>query len=336
MKHFKKTSTLYVYQDDHKELKKEFENTHANIYEGFYGRNIFMHIKKLLTIIDTHNIDIIQTQFTMGETLGYLIKLFRPNVKFVVAFVGPFEPKGFKKSLTQFFYKKVDNFVFISDYIKNEKMKQFPILNLKNTNIIYNGTHQRIETDDKIIDMKEISLFSISGLVDWKNIDVLIEAVNLLVNKQNLKNINLYVAGDGPERNNLEIKIKKYLLQNNVYLLGYQKNIGKLLNTCDIYVHPAYAEGFGIAIAEAMIAEKPIIVSNKGALPELIINNESGFVVQYDDANAWAEKIKFLISNESTRNTFGKNAKNRADKLFSVEEYIKNYEDLYKKLMNKK
>lgn len=336
MNHFKENSSLYIYEDGYRDLKSEFEKSNAHIYEGFYGKNIFLHIKKLIKIIDTHNIDIVQTQFTMGEMLGYLIKLFRPKIKLVIAFVGPFEPKGYKKNLTNFFYKKADSFVFISNYVRSEKINQFPILKKANTNIIYNGTHRRKNTNDKIIELKKISLLSVSGLVDWKNIDVLVEAMNLLVNEDFFKDIYLYIAGDGPERSNLENKIKKYSLENNIYLIGYQKNIGKLLDTCDIYVHSAYAEGFGIAVAEAMMAGKPLIVSNKGALPELIVNNESGFIVEYNNPKDWANSIKALYNDENLRLRFGIEAKKRAYELFSVNKYIENYNKLYLGLLDKK
>jgi len=92
VKYFKEDAALYVYNESYSEFKFQFEATGAAVYEGFYGRNLFLHLKKLLTIIDKENINIVQTQFTMGETLGALIKVFRPKVKLVTAFVGPLNP----------------------------------------------------------------------------------------------------------------------------------------------------------------------------------------------------------------------------------------------------
>ena len=330
LKHFREKGSLYVYSDSYKEFKPLFLETNASIYEGNYGRNIFLHIKELLKIIDKEKIEIVQTQFSMGETLGFFIKLFRPHIKLVVAFVGPFEPQGLKKKLVNFMYKKVDAFVYISNYVRNEKSSQFPILLEKKSKIIFNGTHKRAITDDEYPKMKSISLYSTSGLVDWKNIIILVEALHIL----NDKNIFLYVAGDGQERKNLEAKIDEYNLNEQVHLLGYQKNIGALLQEADIYVHPAYAEGFGIAAAEAMIAKKPMIVSDVSALPELVENEKSGLVVDAFDANAWAEAIKRVAYDKELAQKFGQNAKERAENEFSIQKYIKNYEDLYTSLVN--
>jgi len=335
LKSFKEDASLYVYSNAYSEFKYLFEETNANIYEGNYGKNLFFHLKKLLKIIKNNKIDIVQTQFSMGEVLGYLIKLFYPNVKLVVAFVGPFTPNGIKKYVVSKIYKRTDAFVFISDYIKKEKSNQFPILIQKKSVIIFNGTESRMVTDETYPIFKHTSLLDIAGLVDWKNVNILIEAMNIIINKHSIQEVYLYIAGDGPERNNLESKIKEYALGNYVFLLGYQKNIGALLEECDIYVHPAYAEGFGIAVAEAMIASKPIVVARAGALPELIENNNSGLVVDPFDANSWAKAILTLVDDKKYAENLGKKAKQRAEKEFSVERYILNYKNLYKSLMEK-
>lgn len=337
MKSFKENSSLYIYTNQHSEFKSLFENTNAKVHEGNYGRNIFLHVKKLLKIIEEDNIDIVQTQFTMGETLGYLIKLFKPNIKLITAFVGPFEPKGIKKTIINHIYQKVDAFVFISEYVKREKIMQFPILKEKQSTIIFNGTELRAITGEKYPKLNKTALLDVAGLVDWKNVNVLVEAMNIIVNNVENKEVYLYIAGDGPERENLEEKIKKYSLENHIFLLGYQKNIGALLDECDIYVHPSYAEGFGIAVAEAMMAAKPTIVSNAGALPELIgVYEKAGLIVDKSDANAWAESILRLINDNEYAKALGEGARKKAQDEFSIDKYTSNYYDLYFSLMEKK
>ncbi len=335
LKYFKNDASFYAYSDGNKEFKSLFEDTGASVYEGAYGRNLFLHLKHLLKIIDKDKIDIIQTQFSMGEILSYFIKLFRPHVKLIVAFVGSIEPQGIKKEIVKHIYKKADTFVFISNYVKNEKYNQFSLLKNKQSKIIFNGTEKRQATDDDFSIMQHPSLFSASGLIDIKNISLLIDALNILKEK-GFKQLFLYIAGDGPERSNIEDKIYQYGLEQQVFLLGYQVNIGALLEQTDIYVHPCYVEGFGIAVAEAMMAEKPMIVANAGALPELIEDGKSGLIVDPFDANAWAEAISLLIDNKKMAKTFGENAKKKAQVDFSISKYTSSYRDLYLSLMDKK
>lgn len=326
-------ASLYVYHKEYVEFKNEFVSSGANVYEGDYGSNYLKHLNKLLKIIDNDKIEIVQTQFSMGETLAYLIKLFRPKVKVVCAFVGALKPNYLKSKLLGVFYKKFDVFVYISKYVKNSKVNQFSILKRKKGVIILNGSEKRVDTGEPIIQMSKIALLDIAGLVDYKNVDVLIETMAILVNKRHLENINLYVAGDGPEKKNLENLIIDYKLEKKVFLLGYQKNVGGLLDSCDIFVHPCYVEGFGIVIVEAMQAAKPIIISNAGALPELIKHEETGLIVNPFKPQEWADAIERLVNNESIANKMAISAKEVAETQYTKEMFCNNYLKLYNSIL---
>ena len=333
LNHFKEDCSMYSYSDQYSEHKHLFTETGAHIYEGNFRRNIYLHIKSLLHIIDTRNINIIQAQFTMGEVLCYIIKKMRPHIRIVIAFVGPFKPSILKKIMVSYIYRKMDAFVFISNYVKLEKCCQFPHLNKKLTKIIFNGTKPKQETSESFPTLHNTAILDTAGLVDWKNINILIEAMNIIINIRKHKNIFLYVAGDGPDRESLNLKISEYHLENNINLLGYQKNIVGLLNKCDIFVHPAYKEGFGIAVIEAMMAGKPTIVANAGALPELVEDQESGLIVEPFDANQWADSIIQLSQDKEKANLLSENAKTRAHNKFSTEKFIQNYDDFYHEIL---
>lgn len=325
---------LYVYHKDYLEFKQEFVKTGAQIYEGDYGNNYIKHVFKLIKIIDSCQIQIVQTQFSMGEMLGFLIKLFRPNIKVICAFVGALPPTKTKQRILNFFYKKFDVFVYISNYVKINKEQQFSLLKHKQSIIIPNGTERRKNSGELVVSMKKYALLDIAGLVHYKNIKLLIETMNVLVNHRFNNNVHLYVAGDGPEKKELEALISKYNLKNKVSLLGYQKNVGGLLDSCDIFVHPCYVEGFGIVITEAMHASKPIIVSNAGALPELIEHNKTGLVVDPFDKVEWANAIEHIINNIDLANKMAKSAQKKAETKYTKEAFCNNYLKLYNTILN--
>lgn len=335
MKYFGEQSSLYVYENSYPEFKPQFEATRGRIYEGFFGRNIFKHIEILLRIIDHENINIVQTQFSMGETLGFIIKLFRPRVKLLVTFVSGIRPTLLKLLIVNQFYKKPDAFVYISNYVKKEKVKQFHILTNKTSKIIFNGTEKRADNGSEVVEMKHFSLLAVAGLIDIKNVNVLIEALNIIINTTRRRDdVFLYVAGDGPKRAELEVLILKFSLQEHVFLLGYQTNIGKLMNSCYGFVHPCYNEGFGIAVTEAMMGEKPIIIANAGALPELIQNEISGLIVEPHNADQWANAILRIIENPLFAKKIAQKAREKADHDFTSERFTKNYEQLYDTVLN--
>jgi glycosyltransferase involved in cell wall biosynthesis len=129
--------------------------------------------------------------------------------------------------------------------------------------------------------------------------------------------------------------IDKYNLSNNVILLGYQNNIGRLLNDCDIFVHPSYKEGFGIAVAEAMHAGKPIIVSCAGALPELIINQKNGLVVTPHNPEEWVQAILSLLNKSNYASELGKNAKVKAKEFYSFQNFVNSYNNFYEEILSR-
>lgn len=326
---------LYVWTNAYAdEFKDEFEKAGAKIFIGNYKRNVLKHIRLLKEIINENNIEVIQTQFFFGELLGGILKYFKPNLKIVVAFVGPMPVTGYRKWVLNKIYNKIDAFVYVSHYVKNEKFKNFPKLKTKRNEVIYNGTRKRPNDNSNMIPLNSIALLDVAGLVGWKNIQILIEALAIIKKKNIDKDVYLYVAGDGTSRTELELLINRLELEGQVFLLGYQSNIGGLLEQCDIFVHPAYMEGFGIVIPEAMIAEKPIIVSDAGALPELIINNETGLVVNAFDANQWANAIIRYIENPEFSKTLARKAKIFAETEFSVKRFVEDYNNLYKTLLS--
>ena len=179
------------------------------------------------------------------------------------------------------------------------------------------------------------SLLSISGLVESKNIGTVIDAMSLLVHHYGMRKIHLYVVGDGPLRKELEESVKVHNLESHVSLPGYMKDVGNFLSQCDIFLHPAYGEGFGIAVVEAMMAKKPIIAAASGSLPELIVDHQSGLLVDTFDAHSWARAIRELISNRRLSKAIAANAHERAVALFSFSRYVSAYENLYCELLER-
>lgn len=336
VRNFKEDTVIYVYNNKYSEYKSLYEAAGAKVYRGDFGRNIFKHVFKLKKVLKDEKIDIVQTQFSMGEFLGFLIKLLNPKIKLIIAFVGALAPKNNHRFILNRIYKKANHIVYISDYVKSQKETHFPILSQKNSTIIYNGTKKREDNGEAVINMKGYSVLAVSGLIELKNIQILLEAFSHLINKNGIMDVFLYIAGDGPIKEKLESLIEKYALQEHVYLLGYQKNIGRLINECDLFVHPSYNEGFGIAVAEAMIGEKPIIVANAGALPELIENEKTGLVVDPFISKEWVDAILKYKNDKIFVRTMATNAKNKAKSKFSSESFINNYETLYTKLVLKK
>lgn len=324
---------LYLYFPDHLDCKKYFEKNTTKIYEGYYGRNIYKHIKDLLKIIDQNDIKIIQTQFFMGEVLGKLIKVLRPKIKLIIAFVGAIEQKGIKHWISSYIYINIDMIIYISEYVKEEKEKVYPHLRKLNHQIIYNGTEKRLPINDSEIKLKTFALLDVASLLQIKNAVIIIKAMNIIVNKYQIKDVFFYIAGEGIEKENILTLIKNMNLEKNIFLLGVERDVGQLLDNCDIFVHPCYCEGFGISVAEAMLAKKAVIAAKAGGLTELIENNKSGLLIDPFNELEWANAILELKNNKPLRNYLAEEAEKKAKENYTVDIYTRNYENAYYSLL---
>lgn len=323
-----------VYDSEKNIVEKEirfYETINVTAYYGIHNRNIFKHVQEINKIIKKHNIDIVHFYFNFENSFAPLIKLFNPKVILVRSIVGFDKKLPFaRRFIINLGFKSVENYILISNYIKNVYEKDYPILKKKNSQIIYNGA-VNVSKEKNTFEKRKI-LVSTSGICKRKNIIVLIETMNIIKNKFKRNDIVLYILGDGDMRPQVEKLIEKLELKENIILVGYTKEVSNYLDKCCIYVHPATTEGFGIAVTEAMQMHCPCIVSNKGALPELVVDGLNGFVVDAFNADEWAKKIILLFDDNELRSKQSIASYERAMNKFSLKSFIENHDLLYKKL----
>jgi glycosyltransferase involved in cell wall biosynthesis len=129
-------------------------------------------------------------------------------------------------------------------------------------------------------------LLSVARLTDQKGIDVAIRALAALS-----EDTVLVVLGEGPQRATLLRLARELGVDARVFLLGRVPDVAAWLGRATVLVHPARWEGFGLSVLEAMLAGLPVVAANVSALPELIVDGESGVLVEPDDAEALASGI---------------------------------------------
>lgn len=182
----------------------------------------------------------------------------------------------------------------------------------------------------------EIVIALIGRISRWKGQLILLEAFKILVQKHN--NIKLAFIGSTPPNqeeflDNLMLEIKQSNLEDKVIIIPFQEQIAAVWYSIDIAVVPSTEpEPFGLVALEAMLAKKPVVASNHGGLSEIVVNNETGFLVEPSNPTALAIALEQLISNPEMRNDFGKSGFERAKKVFSVEQYVNSLERLFDKM----
>ena len=193
--------------------------------------------------------------------------------------------------------------------------------------VIYNGIDFRPSLLNKEEARKKIGIsgniiLSMGRFVPWKGFRMLIKIMLQLLSINQF--FRLVIAGDGPDRKNLEAMIKNLNLERKVYLVGRrsQEDLAIFLAAADIFVLNTGYEGFSHQILEAMAAGVPVITTRVGGNREIIHQGENGFMIKYNDEFNLVESIKALWENEEIRERFSKEGK-EAVKFFSLDKMLK-------------
>ena len=140
----------------------------------------------------------------------------------------------------------------------------------------------------------------------------------------------LIIVGDGVLKKELESKIKALNLQESVILKPFTKQIEKEYLSASIYAMTSHFEGFGMVLAEASSYALPCIAFDIKAGPSDIIENEkSGFLVEDNDLQGYADKLMLLMRDENLRFNFGTKAKQVVSEKFSKEVVMKEWQGLF-------
>ena len=218
-----------------------------------------------------------------------------------------------------------------STFMKNEVEK---IIRNKNIKIIPMGAGIG-NISDKSTEKKEqkakTNILFVGRLIEWKGTKYLLEATKLL----DPEKFELHIAGDGPERENLE-----KIAPKNVIFHGYQtgKNLETLYQNADIFVLPSivddagYTEGLGTVLLEATNFSVPMIGTNVGGIPDIIKDGKTGILVPQKNPEAISEAVERLAKNPKLRETFVENAMKHLEESFSWEIITEKFFEIYSSL----
>lgn len=156
--------------------------------------------------------------------------------------------------------------------------------------------------------------------------------LNVLSEYEVSKYWHLVVIGKGKGLDSLKQKVKEYNLQDRVHLLGHKTDVENYEDMADVVVLPSYFETFGLVLAEGMAMEKPAVAFKVGGVPEVIEDNKTGFVVDYDNDDELVEKLAILAKNPDLCKQMGIQARKKVAKDFANEIMIKKLEEIYKSL----
>tara|TARA_X000000950_G_scaffold289404_1_gene412975 strand:- start:42282 stop:43475 length:1194 start_codon:yes stop_codon:yes gene_type:complete len=236
--------------------------------------------------------------------------------------------------LIKLILKKSIRFVTVSLASKNKLQKLTPI---KNICVIYNGIEKPKQKKSLFflknkwnVDDKKIIIGMIGPIQKHKGIENLIKIYNSSVYLKKYAKVIIIGKSDDNYSNLINKLIIELKLQKQILLTGYlEYKSYDLINLFDIFVMPTIDfEGFGYSMAEAMITKKPVVVSNVGAIPEIITNNIDGFIVEPFNYLDWKIKIEMLCKDKNLRSKLGLSAYEKISNKFSDKIMCEKYLEL--------
>lgn len=202
------------------------------------------------------------------------------------------------------------------------------------SSLIYNGLDMPELLPQPLL-FEKPRLLCLGRLVEDKGFDVALRAFKKVV--ENVPEARLVIGGDGPSRPKLEELATDLEISNLVEFIGWVQpdRVYELINTATIVIMPSrWEEAFGLVALQAAQMARPVVATRVGGLPEIVLDKETGLLVPKEDHHSLAEAVVWLLKKKQETVRIGESARTRAQDVFNWSNYVDQYDQLYKKLIN--
>jgi len=313
--------------------------------------------KKIKQIIKDYKPDIVHTHAAKAGALGRIAAYACKVPVIVHTFHGHVFHSYFGKVKTSIFKRieknlarKSNQIIAISDIQKNELTKEFKICKPKKVTVVQLGfdllkfqknvASARIETRKKYkIEEDEIAIAIIGRLAPIKDHGFFLDVVEALKNEVT-KKVRIFIVGDGEERATIEERIR--LIDQNerfkIEMTSWITEIASFNPGMDIICLTSKNEGTPVSLIEAQACNVPIVSTDVGGVRDIILPDETGFIVTKGDKLAYIKKLLTLIESDEIRQFMSEKGWEFVREKFHYTTLVRNIEDLYRKLLieNKK
>ena len=199
----------------------------------------------------------------------------------------------------------------ICRYLENVVKERYPN---QNTSVFFEGVDSSHWYNGDKIQLTHPCV----GLLQDAN--VWIKTKEMLVLKKVLEkmpNVNFYWAGDGPYRARILSELSKFKNFKWMGRLQYPEKVREFLSSVDVYALVSGMDNAPLTLKEAQLLEKPVVASNVGGIPEMMINEETGFLVDEGDHQGWLEELSKILNDKNLAESMGKHGKKFVQETFN-------------------
>ena len=281
----------------------------------FDRRNIGAY-KEIKSILEQNHYDVIHCNTPVGGIVGRLAgnKYRKTGTQIYYTAHGFHFYKGAPKKNWIIYYpiekwmsRYTDKLITITgeDYELAKKKFHCPVYHIHgvgaNSEKFHPISEEEQEKQKKDLGLEGHIIVNVGELLPNKNQKIAIRAIQKVI--EEIPNLKLLIAGNGPERENLEGLVQELGLEEHVYFLGYTTELQKYLQICDCEIACSYREGLPLNVMEAMLCGKPVVASNNRGHRELIQDGVNGYLVDADDVNEYVKRIEMFILDSKNNKT---------------------------------
>lgn len=199
------------------------------------------------------------------------------------------------------------------------------------SSVIYNGL-PALEFVPRRLNFDEPRLLCIGRLAVQKGFDVAIDTTALIVKRLPL--LKLTIAGDGTELSNLRERVAEHGLENHVDFLGAVSHdeAMRLMDESNVILMPSRFEGFPLVALEAAQMGRPVVAANVDGLAEAVVHDETGVLVDPEDATGLANSVISLLEDPDRAYRLAQLARQRVEQRYTLQACSRAYENLYRQV----
>ena len=310
--------------------------------------------RKIKQIIEEFKPDIVHTHAAKAGALGRKAAKACGVPVIVHTFHGHVFHSYFGKVKTNIFKfierrlaKKSDGIIAISDIQKQEIANVHKICPSNKIKVIPLGfdldkfqkeTSKREDVRKKYnLQKEEIAIAIIGRLAPIKNHALFLSVVEDVLKKTS-KKVKFFIVGDGEERANIEERVADLNAEfkDAILMTSWIKNIGEFNAGMDIICLTSNNEGTPVSLIEAQAGNLAVVSTDVGGVRDIVKEGETGYIVPKNNVNLFSEKLLFLIEDDETRKRFSENGWNFVREKFHYTTLVKNVNEYYKELLDKK
>jgi L-malate glycosyltransferase len=298
---------------------------------------------KILEVAEEQKLDVLHMHYAIPHaTAAYLAReMYREQryLPFVTTLHGTdITLVGARKSflpITRFSIAQSDAVTAVSQFLADETARTFGYTAAEVIpNFINAADYQRRPNESlrrQLAPQDEKLILHVSNFRPVKRIS---DCIHAFARLQSQLHARLVMCGDGPTRAEAEALAQRYGLTDSVLFVGQVPNIADYLSVADLLLLPSETESFGLSALEALACEVPVIATCVGGLPEVVLDGESGYLIEVGDVQTLAERALELLTDETKQRMFGQRGRAHAIEQFNTERVIPQYVALYERVID--